>query len=53
MKQEGSGSLTSDDTTKLHSSKQHVTVTKTKMEDYWNRIESPRTKPMHQWSTNL
>ena len=38
---EESGSLTSDNTTKLHLSKQYGTGTQKRNVDQWNRIESP------------
>ena len=48
---EESGSLTSGYTTKLESSKQYDTDTKTDT-DQWNRIEHPE-KTTHIWSINL
>ena len=43
MELEESGSLNSDSTTKLQSSKPYVTLTKTEI--LWNRIESPEVNP--------
>ena len=50
---EESGSLSLDSTTKLQSSKQYGTGTKTEIIDQWNRIENSKIDPTHLSSVNV